>query len=387
MSAGDAFDALISRLETPAYVLDLARLRACGDRLQSIQRGSGASVLLALKGFATWSAFPALRHGLTGAAVSSPHEARLAREHLGGELHAYFVAYGERDLEAVAPLCSHLTFNSEIQLKAWARRALTLRRDLSIGLRVDPECSVVKAAIYDASAPGSRFGVTMETARELIDGELVRGILLHNHGRSFVSDLEKTLEQVEAQLGDRLDRLEWLNLGGGHWVNHPQYEVDRLIELLARLTERYRVRAYVEPGEGAATDAGVLVGRVLDLFQKRETTIAILDLSAYNHMPCVIHMPLRPRVLGGDQPGKKPFTYRLGGITCVSGDVMGDYSFDRPLAIGDAVVFEDMAHYTTVMATDFNGVRRPSIYLWDSATDQLQKVRSPTYEDCAGRLS
>jgi carboxynorspermidine decarboxylase len=336
-------------------------------------------VLLALKGFAQWSTFGLVKRYLSGATASSPHEARLAREELGGEVHAYAPAYTESDVRELATLADHVVFNSPSQV----RRLLPFARGLSCGLRVNPEHREVEVELYDPAAPRSRLGTTRARISEKdLDG--LDGLHFHTLCELGSDALERTLAAFEAKFADLIPGMKWVNFGGGHHITRPDYDVDLLVSLVTRFRDRWKVDVYLEPGEAIALGTGVLVTSVLDVFVNGGP-IAILDTSATAHMPDVLEMPYRPVILGGGDPGAKQHTYRLGGLTCLSGDVIGEYSFDRELAVGDKLVFLDMAHYTMVKNTTFNGVKLPSIATHDRGT--ITVTRRFGYRDYRDRLS
>ncbi|MCB9561813.1 MAG: carboxynorspermidine decarboxylase [Kofleriaceae bacterium] len=377
-----------STLETPCFVTDLGALEHNLALLGDIQRRAGCKILLALKGFAQWSTFPLVRRYLSGATSSSCHEARLAREELGGEVHAYAPAYSDDDIREMVTLADHLVFNSPAQ---WHRhrpaieQARRAGRELSCGLRCNPEHREVEVELYDPAAPRSRLGTT----RANVTADDVAGLDgLHFHTLCELGSdaLERTLAAFEARFGDLIPGRRWVNFGGGHHITRPDYDVERLIRLVIAFRERWGVEVYLEPGEAIGLGTGVLVASVMDVFDNGGP-IAILDTSATAHMPDVLEMPYRPVIVGGGEPGERAHTYRLGGLTCLSGDVIGDYSFDQPLAPGDRLVFLDMAHYTMVKTTTFNGVRLPSIATHDPATGRIEVVRRFGYRDYRDRLS
>lgn len=368
--------------DTPAYVLSEERLRENLAILRKVKDRTGCKILLALKGFALPRVFPQIRETLDGVCASSPHEARLGAEEFGGEVHAFAPAYSEEDIGELSRLCHHLVFNSLAQYERYRDR---IPRTVACGLRINPECSTGATALYDPCAPGSRLGIRRADLGDRLP-EGISGLHFHTLCEQNADALEQTLEAVEARFGSWLDGLPWLNLGGGHHITRDDYDLDRLCDLILRVRNRHGIgRVYLEPGEAVALGAGVLVARVLDTVHNG-LDIALLDTSAAAHMPDVLEMPYRPRVVGGGFPGEKPFTARLGGATCLAGDVIGDYSFDRPLREGDRLVFEDMAHYTLVKSTTFNGVRLPSIYLYRGAGPGLECVRRFGYEEYRRRL-
>jgi carboxynorspermidine decarboxylase len=394
MSAGAALGADVARaidvtgLETPCFVTDLGALEANLQILDDVQRRAGCTILLALKGFAQWSTFPLVRRYLAGATASSVAEARLAREELGGEVHAYAPAYSDGEIRELVTLADHIVLNSPGQ---WRRHRPAIEharragRAISCGLRVNHEHQEVDVALYDPAGPCSRLGTTRKnlTADDL-DG--FDGLHFHTLCQAGSDALERALAAFELQFGEYIPRMKWVNFGGGHHITRPDYDRDRLVRLVREFQQRWSVAVYLEPGEAIALGAGVLVAGVLDVLHNA-MDIAVLDTSATAHMPDVLEMPYRPVIVGAGEPGERPHTYRLGGMTCLAGDVIGDYSFDQPLAIGDKLVFLDMAHYTMVKTTTFNGVRLPAIATHDPATRRITVHRRFGYRDYRDRLS
>ncbi|NQT94454.1 MAG: carboxynorspermidine decarboxylase [Lentisphaerae bacterium] len=371
------------RVKTPAYVIDKAALERNGEILASVRERTGARVLVALKGFALFSVFPLLRRYLDGATASSLHEARLASE-FGGEVHVCAPAYDPAQFPATVDLADHIVFNSLSQWRRFRDSVPGLLTRTKCGLRLNPEHSETENALYDACARYSRLGVTAaEMDMESIDG--ISGVHFHCLCEADAASLERILAAVEARFGALLERMEWLNLGGGHHIARDGYDIDLLCNMIARLTDRYGVKGYLEPGEAVALNAGFLVASVLDIV-RNEMDTAVLDTSAAAHMPDVLEMPYRPGVEGSGLPGEHAHTVRLAGNTCLAGDVIGDYSFPRHLELGDKVVFTDMAHYTMVKNTAFNGIPLPSIVLADSRTGEMEIIREFGYEDYRGRL-
>jgi carboxynorspermidine decarboxylase len=332
-------------------------------------------------------------------------EARLAREELGGELHAYAPAYSEDDMRELVTLADHIVLNTPSQ---WRRHraaieaanavAATVRlpgrspteggpapRRISTGLRVNHEHQEVEVALYDPAGPCSRLGTTRAQLRpEDLDG--IDGLHFHTLCQVNSDALERAVRAFEAKFGDHIPGRKWVNFGGGHHITRPDYDRDRAVRVIAGFRERWRIPVYLEPGEAIALGTGVLVASVLDTLHNG-MDLAILDTSATAHMPDVLEMPYRPTILDGAEPGVKRYTYRLGGLTCLAGDVIGDYSFDRPLQPGDKLVFLDMAHYTMVKTTTFNGVRLPSIATRDPSSGRITVHRVFGYRDYRDRLS
>jgi carboxynorspermidine decarboxylase len=395
MSAGAALGAEMARaidttgLETPCFVTDLGALEANLRIIADVQRRADCKILLALKGFAQWSTFPLVRRYLAGATSSSVAEARLARDELGGEVHAYAPAYSDGDMRELVGLADHIVLNSPGQWRrhrgqiAEARRA---GRAISCGLRVNHEHQEVEVALYDPAGPGSRLGTTRANlAAGDLDG--LDGLHFHTLCQVGSDALERAVAAFEAKFGEFIPGMKWVNFGGGHHITRPDYDRDRLVRVIREFRARWNnIPVYLEPGEAIALGTGVLVASVEDIIHNG-VDIAILDTSATAHMPDVLEMPYRPVIVDAGEPGARPHTYRLGGMTCLAGDVIGDYSFDRPLAIGDKLVFLDMAHYTMVKTTTFNGVRLPSIATRDPASGAITVHRRFGYLDYRDRLS
>jgi carboxynorspermidine decarboxylase len=371
----------VSRVETPCFITDLGALEANLKILADVQQRAGCTILLALKGFAQWSTFPLVRKYLAGATASSVAEARLAREELGGQVHAYAPAYSDGEMAELVTLADHVVLNSPAQWRRH-RRALQARK-ISCGLRVNHEHQEVEVALYDPAGACSRLGTTRANLRaEDLDG--LDGLHFHTLCQKNSDALERAVAAFEARFGDFIAGMKWINFGGGHHVTRPDYDRERLVRIVHAFRAKWNVPVYLEPGEAIALGAGVLVASVMDTFVNG-MPIAILDTSATAHMPDVLEMPYRPVIVGAGDAGAKPHTYRLGGMTCLAGDVIGDYSFDRPLAIGDKLVFLDMAHYTMVKTTTFNGVRLPSIATHERGTITVH--RRFGYHDYRDRLS
>jgi carboxynorspermidine decarboxylase len=372
-------------LPTPCYLIDRGLLQRNLDTLQHVQARTDAKILLALKGFACWSVFDQIRDALHGCACSALHEVALASECFGKQIHLCAPAYREDDMAEYIRHVDHIIFNSFTQWQRYRSQIQRHPRDIRCGLRINPGHSEVRTAIYDPCAPGSRLGIPVERFKgQRIDG--ITGLHFHTLCEVNSDALDRTLTVVTDQFGDLLDRMEWVNFGGGHHITRPDYDLDRLCRLIDEFKQRYGVEIFLEPGEAVALHTGFLVTSVLDV-TRNTLDIAILDSSASAHMPDVLEMPYRPEIIGAGKPGEKAHTYRLGGNTCLAGDVIGDYSFDRPLRVGDRLVFTDMAHYTMVKNTMFNGINLPDIVLYDPEQDAYHVQRRFTYEDFRGRLS
>lgn len=375
----------LSRVDSPAFVIDLAALEGNLELLARVQRAANCRVLLALKGFAAWSTFALVGRYLEGVAASGPDEARLGREELGKQVHTYCPAFDEASLMETIRYSDHVTFNSPSQIKRFRALIDEHGSDTSFGLRINPEHSEVEVAIYDPCARGSRLGTTKS---ELIGADLrgIEGLHFHTLCELGADALQRTLAVIEDKFSPWLRDAKWVNFGGGHHITRPGYDVDLLVDLARAFKEEHEVEVFLEPGEAIGLNTGVLIASVLDIVEN-DGQIAILDTSATAHVPDVLEMPYRPQVRDAAEPGKLPHAYRLGGLSCLAGDVIGDYSFRRPLEIGDKLVFEDMAHYTMVKTTTFNGVRLPSIALYDPRDESYRVQRRFDYEDYRNRLS
>jgi len=380
-----------ARVPSPCFVVDRRLLARNADILARVRREAGCKILLALKGFAMWPTFDVIAPRLDGACASGPIEARLAREEFaprgGHEVHTYAPAFSDEDLAETLPLTDHLVFNSPSQLARHlpAVRAYeaTSGRHLEIGLRVNPEYAEVEVELYNPCALGSRLGSRRDVIGQALPAG-VNGLHFHAMCEQGADVFVRVLAHVEAKFGDWFPAIRWLNCGGGHWITKPDYDVDLLVRTIKDLRARHpHLSIYLEPGEAAAVDTGVLVATVLDIHDGG-LPLALLDVSATCHMPDVLEMPYRPTIHGAADAGVHPFTYRLGGPTCLAGDVLGDWSFPRPLAPGDRLVFADMSHYTMVKTTMFNGVKHPALATWDGT--RLEIVRRFGYADFRARL-
>ncbi|WP_302467685.1 carboxynorspermidine decarboxylase [Geomonas oryzisoli] len=370
---------------SPAFVVDLGRLRHNLAILDEVQKRSGAKILLALKAFSMWSVFPIIAQTLHGICASSPWEARLGREEFGKEVHSFSAAFKESDVAELLTTSNHLVFNSFNQLERFRPMWERYAGRVSIGLRVNPGHSEGHTPIYDPAAPKSRLGIL----RSEFDGKSlagVEGLHFHTLCEQLFEPLERTSKVFEEKFGQYLPQMKWLNLGGGHHITREGYDVDALVELVRYYREKYDLEVYLEPGEAIAIGTGILVSEVLDVVHN-EADIAILDVSATCHMPDILEMPYRPEIQNGYLPGEKGHDYRLGGPSCLAGDVIGDWSFDHALVPGEKLAFLDMSHYTMVKTTTFNGIQLPHICTYEPQTGELRVVRSFGYEDFKNRLS
>ncbi|SDK02673.1 carboxynorspermidine decarboxylase [Billgrantia gudaonensis] len=371
---------------SPAYVVDDALLRKNLELLGQVQERSGARILLALKGFAMWDCFPLIREYLVGTTASGQDEARLGAETFGGEVHVYSPAFTEAEMAVVLRYADHLSFNSPSQWRRFRETIAAAPRRVSCGLRVNPEHSTGAVPLYDPCAPGSRLGTrAADLAPEDLEG--LEGLHFHTLCEQDSDALEETLATFEAKFGRYLAGMKWMNLGGGHHITRSDYDIERLVRVVRDFKARHpHLTVYLEPGEAIALNTGYLVCSVLDIVDN-DGPIAILDTSATAHMPDVLEMPYRPEIVGAGKPNEKAHTYRLGGQTCLAGDIVGEYSFDAPLSVGDRLVFTDMAHYTMVKNTTFNGIRLPSICRIDEASRTVRTVKTFGYVDYMQRLS
>ena len=375
-------------LPSPCYVVDEVAVERNLAILAEVAEASGAKVLSALKAFSMWHFAPMVSRYLSGTCASGLHEAQLGREHYGGEVHVFGAAYSDADLAEILKIADHVVFNSSAQWRRaqpLVREALARRPGLRFGLRINPEHSEGDVPIYDPCAPGSRLGIPLsELDEQSLDG--ISGLHFHTLCEHDFPPLERTLAAVEERFGHLLGRMQWVNFGGGHHITRPDYQRDDLIRCVRDFAARHQVQVYLEPGEAVAIGSGVLVTTVLDT-SFNALNQAILDTSATCHMPDVLEMPYRPGLLGAGEPGEYPHTYRLGGLTCLAGDVIGDYSFPEPLEIGQKLIFKDMSHYTMVKTTTFNGTRLPAIAVWNSEFGELRVIREFGYQDFRERLS
>jgi carboxynorspermidine decarboxylase len=376
-----------ARVQTPAYVVDLALLKKNLELLAHVQLEAGCNVLLALKGYAMFATFPLVSQYLRGCCASGLHEALLAHREFGKEVHVYCPAFKEEEMRQIMPIACHVSFNSLAQWQKFRPVLAAAGNEApSPGIRVNPEHSTVEVALYDPCSPGCRLGVR---AAELEGADLagLEGLHFHALCEQGSDVLEAVIGAVEKRFPKLLSQVKWVNMGGGHHITKPGYDVERLIRVVRQFRERYNVEVYLEPGEAIGLNTGYLVASVLDLVGEPGSQTAILDTSATCHMPDVLEMPYRPHVIGSGKPREFDHTYKLGGTSCLAGDVIGEYSFPQPLAPGQKLVFTDMAHYTMVKTTTFNGVPHPDIDTYDPATDELRVVRRFGYEDFRNRLS
>ncbi len=380
----------LNTIATPAYVADIAAIRKNLAIAREIKTRAGVKIMLATKAFSQFSVFPYMKDTLDGTTASGLYEARLGHAHFGPnenkEIHTYSPAFDDREMDALIPITTHLYFNSVSQMNRFLPRVKALRPDIKIGLRVNPQKSLVKnSALYDPSAPNSRFGAKKG---HLTDEVMAKLDILHFHNlcENPAEDSVALLEHLTQNFAPYLEKVSEVNLGGGHYFSKAGYDLETFIAALKTFRERFDLEVVLEPGAALVYDAGFLVASVLDVFEGANQTHVVLDTSASAHMPDVLEVPYRPEIIGAGEEGEKPHTYTIGGRTCMTGDVIGTYSFDSPLNIGDRLVFTDMAQYAMVKNTTFNGVPLPAIGILHE-DGSYEHVKSFGYEDFARRLS
>ena len=377
----------MDQLPTPCYVIDEKKLKENLEILGDVREKAGCKILLAQKAFSCFYEYPLIGQYLDGTTASGLYEARLGKEEMGKENHVFAPAYKDEDIKELGEICDHIIFNSFAQL----RRHKDAVSGKSLGLRINPECSTQgEHAIYDPCAPGSRLGVTKEVfdceiAAEPELFEALDGLHFHTLCEQNADDLAKTLEAVEEKFGPWLSKIKWLNMGGGHHITRDDYDRELLIKCIRHIRDTYGVEVYLEPGEAIALNAGYLVTEVMDIVENG-LSVLILDASAACHMPDVLEMPYRPPLKDSGVSGEKEFTYRLSSCTCLAGDVIGDYSFDHKIQVGDKLYFQDMAIYSMVKNNTFNGIPLPGIAVMKEDGD-CEMIRTFGYEDFKGRLA
>lgn len=374
-------------LPTPFYIVDEQLLVDNLKTLDRVQQLSGCKILLALKGFSMYSVFPVVGNYLKGITASSLFEARLGYEEMGKEVHIYTPAYIESEFDQILEICDHIVFNSFDQWNKYREKVFQLnscrKRNVSCGLRINPGYSEIKTSIYNPCSENSRLGITLDNFRE---NELngIEGLHFHTMCEQNSDTLWRTAKIVDEKFGKYIGRMKWLNMGGGHHITRPDYDLDTLVRTIKYFSDKYNLCIYLEPGEAIALNTGFLVASVLDIVDNG-MKIAILDTSAACHMPDVMEMPYRPGIINAGVPGEYGYTYKLGGLTCLAGDVIGDYSFRQPLKQGDRLVFCDMAHYTMVKNNTFNGVKLPSIAI-NTLKEGVRLIKEFGYQDYKSRL-
>lgn len=378
--SGDGGLMKLDQLPTPCYIVDEGKLRDNLSILKKLQDDTGCKILLAQKAFSTFAEYPLISNYLCGTTASSLYEAKLSAEEMGKENHIFAPAYKDGDFDEIASLCGHIVFNSFAQLEKYQNRC----KGASIGIRINPECSTQDHAIYDPCAPGSRLGITVANfCPERLGG--VEGFHFHALCEQNADALATTLDAVEEKFGKWLYQMKWINIGGGHHITRSDYDIKLLEQCIKRIQDKYQVEVYLEPGEAIALNAGYLITEVLDIVENGIITL-ILDTSAACHMPDVLEMPFRPPLLNSGQEGEKAFTYRLSSLTCLAGDIIGDYSFDDEVKIGDHLCFLNTAIYSMVKNNTFNGIQLPAIAVM-SEDGNYRMIKSFDYHDFKNRLS
>ena len=374
-----------SKIPSPCYVIDEERFRNNLSLIKHVAAESGAEIILAFKGFAMWGVFPILKEYLSGAAASSVDEARLCFEEIGSPAHTYSPAYKTDDFNSLLKYSSHITFNSLAQFRKYSTELQNYPKKISAGLRINPEFSEISHGLYNPCSPGSRLGIIAE---DLIDGlpEGIEGLHFHVLFESDSYALEKILQIVQEKFGRFFPKLKWINMGGGHLITGKNYDSVHLINILKQFREKSGLHIILEPGSAFAWETGELVATVEDIVENHGIKTAILDVSFTAHMPDCLEMPYKPKILGATDPVVGKPTYRIGGNSCLSGDVMGEWSFEKTLVPGDRIIFLDMIHYTMVKTTTFNGVHHPSIGIW-TKEGEFRLIKEFGYEDYKNRLS
>ncbi|NLJ87847.1 MAG: carboxynorspermidine decarboxylase [Epulopiscium sp.] len=375
----------ISKLPTPIYIVDERLIEKNLKILKEVMDKTGCKILLAQKAFSMFSLYPLIGQYLSGTTASSLFEAKLGYEEMKEkEVHIYAPAYREDEFDEIISICDHIVFNSFSQWNKYKNKIKASAKKIECGLRINPEYSEIETDIYNPCFTGSRLGITLENFQGN-DLEGIDGLHFHTMCEQNSDVLKRTIEVVDKKFGKYIKKMKWINFGGGHHITRPDYNIDTLIECIMYIKNKYNVEVYLEPGEAIALNAGYLATRVLD-FVKNNIDIAILDTSAACHMPDVIEMPYRPKVIGAREAGQYPYTYRFGGLTCLAGDIIGDYSFSKALQIGDILIFTDMAIYTMVKNNTFNGVNLPTIASYNEK-DGLKIIKKFGYKDFKERLS
>lgn len=373
-----------NNIETPCYIVDEKLLRKNLEILDYVQKKSGAKILLATKAFSMFSTFNIIGEYLKGVTSSSLFEARLGYEEMGKEVHIYSPAYIEKDFDDILKYSDHIVFNSFNQFEKFKEKIEKYPKNIEVGIRINPEYSEIKTNLYNPCYKNSRMGTTIKHF-EGKDLKGIDGLHFHTMCQQNSDTLKRTLKIVDEKFGKYIKNMKWLNFGGGHHITRDDYDLETLINCVKETKEKYNIDIYLEPGEAVALNTGFLVSSVLDTMEN-EMNIAILDTSATCHMPDVLEMPYRPEIIGSGMPNEFKYTYRLGSPTCLSGDIIGDYSFEKPLKEGDKLVFCDMAIYSMVKNNTFNGINLPSIYL-NTEKDGIKLIKKFGYDDFKNRLS
>lgn len=376
----------LNAIPSPCYVMEEKLLRNNLALIKRVKEKAGVNIILAFKAFALWKSFPIVREYIPHSTASSKFEAQLAFEEMGSPAHTYSPAYTEADFPAILKYSSHITFNSLSQFDRFYPLVKADGRGISCGLRINPEFSDVETDLYNPCAPGSRMGIVRDLLGETLP-EGVEGLHFHTLCESSSYDLERTLQEVDKKFGTLLSQVKWLNMGGGHLMTRKDYDTAHLVSVLRAFKTKYpNLEIIMEPGSAFAWQTGFLLTTVVDIVENKGIKTAIIDASFTCHMPDCLEMPYKPAIRNATDAVEGKPTYRIGGNSCLSGDYMGDWSFDKPLEVGDKVIFEDMIHYTIVKTSMFNGIPHPSLALW-SKEDELVLYRSFGYEDYKNRMS
>ncbi|MCL2773947.1 MAG: carboxynorspermidine decarboxylase [Oscillospiraceae bacterium] len=383
------FEAL-NKIPTPSYVVDEDKIIKNLEILDSVQKQTGCKILLAQKAFSMYCLYPLIGQYLKGTAASGLFEAKLGHEEMGGETHIFSPAYHDEEFDEIAQICNHIIFNSFGQFNKFANRVRIGRAgDKQVGLRINPEYSEIEHEIYNPCAKNSRFGVKIDKLKE--NNEILKeldGLHFHTMCEQNSDVLWRTVQILDEEFGEilALDNIKWVNFGGGHHITREEYDIETLVKSIMFIKDKYNVEVYLEPGEAVALNTGILVAQVLDFVDGDDFPVAILDASAACHMPDVLEIPYTPDVFNSGRAGEKQYSYIFGGNTCLAGDIIGDYSFDSPLNVGDKIIFGDMAHYTMVKNNTFNGIKLPSIVLLKQ-NGEVKIVKEFGYDDFKTRLS
>ncbi len=374
----------VNALPSPCYAVDESLLIKNLELMQSIQGRTGCKILLAQKAFSMFSVYPLIGEYLAGTTASSLFEAKLGFEEMGKEVHIFAAAYRDDEMDEILNICDHIVFNSFGQWEKFKAKVKASSRKIECGIRINPEYSEIETDMYNPCFENSRLGVTLKNFRAA-DSEGIDGLHFHTMCEQNSDTLERTIKVIDEKFGDYIKKMKWLNFGGGHHITKPDYDVETLIRSIQFIQDKYGIDVYLEPGEAVALNTGYLVSTVLDIIENG-MNIAILDSSAACHMPDVLEMPYRPVIIDSGEPEEYAYTYRLGGPTCLAGDIIGDYSFKKPLCAGDKLIFCDMAHYSMVKNNTFNGINLPSIALL-TKQDGIKIIKQFKYGDFKTRLS
>lgn len=372
----------VENLKTPCYVVDERLIKKNLEILKSVKDRTGCKILLAQKAFSMYSMYPLIAEYLDGVASSSLFEARLGYEEMGKEVHIYAPAYRDDEFEKILNYSDHIVFNSFSQWKKFKGKVENYNKKIECAIRINPEYSEIKTDIYNPCSKNSRMGSTLDNLKDE-DFSGIEGIHFHTMCEQNSDTLERTIKIIDEKFGEILKGIKWINFGGGHHITRDDYDIETLVRSILYIKEKYNIDVYLEPGEAIALNAGYLVSTVLDIM-KNGMDIAIVDTSAECHMPDVLEMPYRPKIIGAGNPCEFKYTYRLGGPTCLAGDIIGDYSFEEELKAGDKLVFCDMAHYSMVKNNTFNGINLPDIVLLND--DGFKVIREFNYNDFKSRL-